>query len=109
MSLLLSNYMEMTKYAKYRCLVTLSLSVPGFFLFVMVNPSSGLPSDSAELFPFLALRAAWPPIFRSSSLLMLSGSLWGRLEGVMLPLLRDGVIDLLALKSSLKLFWIDIN
>ena len=26
----------------------------------------------------------------------------------MLPLLRDGVIDLLALKSSLKLFWIDI-
>ena len=85
----------------YRWRVTLSFSVPGFFLLVIVNPSSGLPSDSPELFPFLDLTAPLP-ILRSSSLLMLSGSRWGRLDGVMLPLLRDGVIDLLALTSSYK-------
>ena len=49
----------------------LSFKVPGFFLLLRLIPSSGLPSESAELFPFLLLVFApvGPlPIFLSSSL-----------------------------------------
>ena len=79
-----------------------------------MKTSSGLPSDSAELFPLLFCRLItiiWdqsnlaknkyvllicreypgPSLRISSSLLRLSGSLWGLLEGVTLPpLLRLG-------------------
>ena len=43
--------------------MTLSLRVPGFFLLVMVKPpSSGLPSDSPELLPFLDLMVPVAPL-----------------------------------------------
>ena len=63
------------KYLKYHflylCLVKLSFKVPGFFLLLRLIPSSGLPSESAELFPFLLLvfiPEGPLPIFLSSSL-----------------------------------------